>query len=288
MDSKKAEMDEQRVRMDSKQAVMDKVKNFQQKADMLYLLETGEPPVSTRPASTQSIRSGKVAAEPLESTRSASTQSIRSGKEAAEQLESTTSASTQSIRSGKVAAEPANPQSFAYFMFLYAMAGIVTFELGAVRPLLRQNPSLFKDHGGVFTIMTIVSGSMAVLASVILILASLLLQSWMKDIHYTILKAIGSFSAIFVPFSLGAVVFVPSGDLNWITYTVLGVIFGGFLYLYSCVWKVACAYHQEKHFNSYPVHWSLLLALLLPILSNFVFVFRGNTHWALQSLQPED
>ncbi|GJV74046.1 heat shock 70 kDa protein 16 [Tanacetum coccineum] len=118
-------------------------------------------------------------------------------------------------------------QSFAYFMFLYAMAGIVTFELGVVRPLLRQNPSLFKDHGGGFMVMTIVSGSVTVLASVILILASLLLQSWMKDIHYTILKAIGSFSAIVVPFSLGAVVFVPSGDLNWITYTVLGAIFGG-------------------------------------------------------------
>ncbi|GJZ99898.1 hypothetical protein Tco_0672449 [Tanacetum coccineum] len=178
-------------------------------------------------------------------------------------------------------AQHANPQSFVYFMFLYAMAGIVTFELGAVGPLLRQNPSLFKDHGGVFMLMTIVSGFVAVLASVILILASLLLQSWMKDIRYTILKTIGSFSAIVVPFSLGAVVFVPSGDLNWIAYTVLGVIFSGFLYLYSCIWKVACVFHQENHFNSYPVHWSLLLALLLPILSNFVLVFRGNTHWAV-------
>ncbi|GKC17487.1 hypothetical protein Tco_1014269 [Tanacetum coccineum] len=177
-------------------------------------------------------------------------------------------------------AQPANPQSFAYFMFLYTTAGIVTFELGVVRPLLRQNPSLFKHHGGVFKVMTIVSGSMVVLASVILILARLLLPSWMKNIHYTVLKTIGSFSAVVVPFSLGAVVFVPSGDLNWITYTVLGVIFSGFLYLYSCIWKVACAYHQENHFNSNPVHWSVLLSLL-PILSNFMLVFPGKTHWAV-------
>ncbi|GJX17435.1 hypothetical protein Tco_0218267 [Tanacetum coccineum] len=100
-------------------------------------------------------------------------------------------------------------QSFAYFSLLYVMVGIITFYLRAVPPLLRQNPSLLKDHGGVFMIMTIISGSMDVLASGILILASLLLQSWMKNVHYTILKTIGIFAAIVAPFSLGVVVFVP-------------------------------------------------------------------------------
>ncbi|GKC97969.1 hypothetical protein Tco_1168244, partial [Tanacetum coccineum] len=102
--------------------------------------------------------------------------------------------------------------SFAYFSVLFAVhvVGIMTFLLGAVPPLL------LKDHGGVFMIMTIVSGSMAVLASGILILASLLLQSWMKDIHYTILKTTGSFSEIVLPFSFGALVFAPLGeDLNY-------------------------------------------------------------------------
>ncbi|GJV33210.1 hypothetical protein Tco_1393610 [Tanacetum coccineum] len=107
--------------------------------------------------------------------------------------------STQSIRSGK---EHANPQSFAYFSFLFAVhvVGIITFLLGAVPPLL------VKDHGGVFTILIIVSGSTAVLASGILILASLLLPSWINDIHYTILKTTGSFSEIVLPFSFGALV----------------------------------------------------------------------------------
>nr|GEW95077.1 reverse transcriptase domain-containing protein [Tanacetum cinerariifolium] len=51
-------------------------------------------------------------------------------------------------------------------------------QQGAVRPLLRQNPSLFKDHGGVFIFVTIVLGSMAVPTSVILILARLLNTHW--------------------------------------------------------------------------------------------------------------
>ncbi|GKC93747.1 hypothetical protein Tco_1159189 [Tanacetum coccineum] len=182
---------------------------------------------------------------------------------------------TKSKPDGKVVA---NPQSFAYFSFLYAMVGIITFYLGAVPSLLRHNPSLLKDNGGVFIIMTIVSGSIAVLASGILILASFLLQSWMKNIHYTILKTIGSFSAMVAPFSLGVVVFVPSGDLNWIAYIVLCVIFAGLLYLYSLVWKFACAYHQEKwHLNSYPVHWSFLLVILVPLLiTSTLFLSRSS------------
>ncbi|GJT35934.1 hypothetical protein Tco_0926353 [Tanacetum coccineum] len=110
--------------------------------------------------------------------------------------------STQSVRS------PANPQSFAYFSFLLAVhvVGIITFLLGAVPPLL------VKDHGGFFTILIIVSGSTAVLVSGILILASLLLPSWINDIHYTILKTTGSFSEIVLPFSFGALVFAPLGE----------------------------------------------------------------------------
>ncbi|GJX33621.1 hypothetical protein Tco_0243476 [Tanacetum coccineum] len=119
---------------------------------------------------------------------------------------------------------------------------------------------------------------MAVLASGILILASLLLQSSMKNIHYTILKTIGSFSAIVAPFSLGVVVFVPSEDLNSIAYTVLCVIFAGLLYLFSLVSNFACAYHQEKwHFNSYPVHWSFLLVILVPLLITSALFFSRSS-----------
>ncbi|GJW94054.1 hypothetical protein Tco_0173726 [Tanacetum coccineum] len=119
---------------------------------------------------------------------------------------------------------------------------------------------------------------MVVLASGILILASLLLQSWMKNIHYTIVETIGSFSAIVAPFSLGVVVFVPSEDLNSIAYTVLCVIFAGLLYLYSLVSKFACAYHQEKwHFNSYPVHWSFLLVILVPLLITSALFFSRSS-----------
>ncbi|GJW94052.1 hypothetical protein Tco_0173724 [Tanacetum coccineum] len=132
------------------------------------------------------------------------------------------------VHTSKPSVSTSNP-----YDVLYAKVGIITFYLGVVPPLLRQNPSLLKDHGGVFMIMTIVPGSMDVLASGILILASLLLQSWMKNAHYTILKTIGIFAAIVAPFSLGVVVFVPSGDLNWIAYTVLCVIFVGLLYLHS-------------------------------------------------------
>ncbi|GJY58174.1 hypothetical protein Tco_0458066 [Tanacetum coccineum] len=119
---------------------------------------------------------------------------------------------------------------------------------------------------------------MAVLASGILILVSLLLQSLMKNIHYTILKTIGSFSAIVAPFSLGVVVFVPSEDLNLIAYTVLCVIFVGLLYLYSLVSNFACAYHQEKwNFNSYPVHWSFLLVILVPLLITSALFFSRSS-----------
>ncbi|GJT29108.1 hypothetical protein Tco_0909383 [Tanacetum coccineum] len=86
-------------------------------------------------------------------------------------------------------------KSFAYFSVLFAVhvVGIMTFLLGAFPPLL------LKDPGGVFTIMTIVSGSMAVLASGILILANLLLPSWIKDVHYTLPKTMGSISKIALP-----------------------------------------------------------------------------------------
>ncbi|GJR66843.1 hypothetical protein Tco_0012908 [Tanacetum coccineum] len=105
--------------------------------------------------------------------------------------------------------------SFAYFSVLFAVhvVGIMTFLLGAVPPLL------LKYHGGVFTIMTIVSGSTIVLASGILILANLLLPSWIKDVHYTLLKTTGSISEIALPFSLGALVFVPLGED--LSYTLL-------------------------------------------------------------------
>ncbi|GJY35342.1 ribonuclease H-like domain-containing protein [Tanacetum coccineum] len=123
------------------------------------------------------------------------------------------------------AVEPAQayPSSFAYFSVLFAVhvVGIMTFLLGAVPPLL------LKYHGGVFTIMTIVSGSTIVLASGILILANLLLPSWIKDVHYTLLKTTGSISEIALPFSLGALVFVPLGED--LSYTLLCVIFGGTL-----------------------------------------------------------
>ncbi|GJV40645.1 hypothetical protein Tco_1419085 [Tanacetum coccineum] len=71
-----------------------------------------------------------------------------------------------------------------------------------VPSILQHNPSQFKAHGGFFVMMTIVSVSLAVVASVILVLASFVLERWMKDIHYTILKSIGLFSALLAPFSI--------------------------------------------------------------------------------------
>nr|GEY71824.1 hypothetical protein [Tanacetum cinerariifolium] len=88
-----------------------------------------------------------------------------------------------SIRRRKVEAEPsANPpQSFAYFSFLFAVhvVGIIMFLLGGVPPFL------VKDHGGVFTAVFIVLGSMAMLASWILIIESFLLP---KEVEAMVLK----------------------------------------------------------------------------------------------------
>ncbi|GKB14234.1 hypothetical protein Tco_0848157, partial [Tanacetum coccineum] len=97
-------------------------------------------------------------------------------------------------------AAPANPQSFLYFWVLYTMEHVFMVPFAAAPSLLQHHSSQFKAHGEFFVMMTIASLYLAVVASGILIFASFFLQKWMKDIHYTILKSIGLFSALLAPF----------------------------------------------------------------------------------------
>ncbi|GKA51945.1 hypothetical protein Tco_0745141 [Tanacetum coccineum] len=106
---------------------------------------------------------------------------------------------SKSVTDEQEQAAPANPQSFLYFWILYTMVHVFMVPFAAF-PSLQHHPSQFKAHGGFFVMMIIASLYLAVVASGILIFASFFLQKWMKDIHYTILKSIGLFSALLAPF----------------------------------------------------------------------------------------
>ncbi|GJW00297.1 hypothetical protein Tco_1555548, partial [Tanacetum coccineum] len=111
----------------------------------------------------------------------------------------------------------ANPQSFMYFMVMFGMTIIFILPFEIDHENTRQE-FLSKAHlGGFFMIMTIASASVAVLASLFLLFASFFLQRWMKNIHYTVLKTIGCFSAILAPFSLLVVLYLPH-NLHWIVH----------------------------------------------------------------------
>ncbi|PWA78582.1 Transcriptional activator DEMETER [Artemisia annua] len=137
-------------------------------------------------------------------------------------------------------AAPADPQYNLYFLIVFTMAGTFTILLNLLPIRLRENRSLFNEHGGLFTMMIIASISVTVLASAILILANYFFQTWMKNIYYTVLKTVGCFSAPLVPFSLGLVLFVPH-NLSWIVYSIISVIFVLILVVYYVSWNLILA-----------------------------------------------
>ncbi|PWA95008.1 hypothetical protein CTI12_AA054400 [Artemisia annua] len=156
----------------------------------------------------------------------------------------------------------ANPQSFLYFYILYSITAFLIFPL-MVAPHALGNKKQTPPSYSFFMMMTITSLSMAVLASCILIFASFFLQTWMKDIHYTILKSTGCFFAMLALFSLGVAVLLPHDHLNWIVLSVICVII---LVLYYFLWKYVCTYQQDlKHMNRYRIHWSESLTVLAPL-----------------------
>lgn len=160
----------------------------------------------------------------------------------------------------------ANPQSFMYTMVMFGMTCIFILPFEIDRENTRQE-FLSKAHlGGFFMIMTIASASVAVLASVCLFFASFFLRRWMKNIHYTVLKTVGCFSAILAPFSLQVVLYLPH-NLNWIVYSLVYVIFFvGILAGYYFAWKYVCCYQLDQQFNRYPFHWTMFLFILVPLM----------------------
>lgn len=105
--------------------------------------------------------------------------------------------------------------------------------------------TLFKNHGGLFMIMAFVTSSVAVLASAVLICTSYFMQTWMRDVYYTILKSIGFLSAMLAPFSLFIALFIQP-NLNWIGYLVISEILFGILVAYFFLWKHVCLQKQQQ------------------------------------------
>ncbi|GJV54737.1 hypothetical protein Tco_1455742 [Tanacetum coccineum] len=157
----------------------------------------------------------------------------------------------------------ANPQSFSYFVVLFLAVLLLMVPLGFA-PNDKKNESLFKAHHDPLMVMINALLSVATLSSVILIFSSFFLQRWMKNLHYTILKTIGCFSAIPVPVLLAVVIFVPH-NLNLIVYIVICEIINVvILVAYYFAWIYACRYQQDTRCNEYPVHWTAFLLILVP------------------------
>lgn len=96
-----------------------------------------------------------------------------------------------------------------YFAFLYLNAILFMNQLLLLQfHIENENQSPF-ERNAPFMFITIVSVFISSLATMILRIST------MKEIHYTILKTIGSFSAFLAPLSLAMVLYVPP-DFNWI------------------------------------------------------------------------
>ncbi|PWA44081.1 hypothetical protein CTI12_AA529740 [Artemisia annua] len=174
-------------------------------------------------------------------------------------------------------AKPVSPQLFWYYMVLCLMSFFFTFP-STIAPLKLQT---IKQHpGGVSVIMTFVTISVTTLASAILVFTSCYLKSYMRIIHYTVLKTVGSLSGILAPFFFEVVLFVPDNP-SITVYTLLGVIFVGIMVGYCFLWKYAISYQQGTDFNELSSPWMLFVPALIPLEIVLPPFIPENLYWIL-------
>ncbi|GJU78051.1 hypothetical protein Tco_1275121 [Tanacetum coccineum] len=161
-----------------------------------------------------------------------------------------------SVRGEEEKPKPASPQLFGYYMFLCLMS--VFFSIPST--FFHSKLQTFKHHpGGVFVIMTFVTMSVTILASAILVFTSCCLKSYMRIIHYTVLKAVDN----------------PSKTV----YTLIGVISVGIVVGYCFYWKYVISHQQHTDFNELSSPWMLFVPVPIPlevVLSPFI---PDNLYW---------
>ncbi|GJX17297.1 hypothetical protein Tco_0218129 [Tanacetum coccineum] len=180
-----------------------------------------------------------------------------------------------SVRGEEEKPKPASPQLFGYYMFLCVMS--VFFSIPSA--IFHSKLQTLKQHpGGVFVIMTFVTMSVTILASAILVFTSYYLKSYMRIIHYTILKAVGSLSGILAPFFFEVVLFVPDNPSKTV-YTLIGVISVGIVVGCCFYWKYAISHQQHTDFNELSPPWMLFLPVLTPLEFVLPPFIPDNLYW---------
>ncbi|PWA60979.1 hypothetical protein CTI12_AA378220 [Artemisia annua] len=183
-----------------------------------------------------------------------------------------------SVRDDHEQAKPASPQLFWYYQVLCLMTLFFSIPSGFFPSKLQT----MKQHpGGVFVIMTFVTISVTILATVILLFTSNYLKTYMRVIHYTVLKTIGSFSGILSPFFFEVALFVPDNP-NRIVYSVIGLIFVGIMVGYCFLWKYTISHQQE--FNELPYPWMLFTAVLIPLVCVSAPFIPKNLYWIVPTV----
>ncbi|GKD18127.1 hypothetical protein Tco_1207285 [Tanacetum coccineum] len=87
----------------------------------------------------------------------------------------------------KEEAPSADPQSYYYFCVLFLTALLILLVPLGLAPKSKWNKPLFKPHHDPLMIIVDALLSVAAPSSIILVFAGFFLQSWMKNIYYTIL-----------------------------------------------------------------------------------------------------
>nr|GEX10702.1 hypothetical protein [Tanacetum cinerariifolium] len=108
------------------------------------------------------------------------------------------------------AASAADPQRALYSLIMYFVTITATL-LSSLAPKIIYNKSQspFDAHAGLIMVMAIVSAFTALLASAILVFANFLLQSWMKNIYYNVLKSVGVLFGLLALYFEILVIFLP-------------------------------------------------------------------------------
>nr|GEU44817.1 fucosyltransferase 11 [Tanacetum cinerariifolium] len=163
-----------------------------------------------------------------------------------------------SVRDDHEQPKAASPQLFWYYMFLCLMS----FFFLVPSRIFQSKLQTLKHPGGVFVIVTFVTIFVTILASAILVFTSCYLKGYMRIIHYTVLKTVGSLSGILAPFFFEVVLFVPDNPSKTVS-TFIGVIIVGIMVGYCFLWKYAISHQHHTDFNKFSYPWMLIVPVLV-------------------------
>lgn len=172
----------------------------------------------------------------------------------------------------------------SYFTFIYSAGVAYKFILFTVRSVCELEKKSPFESSALFTIISIATLCIAVVTTLILICTKDYIQILsMKNIHYTILKYVGAFSAILAYFSLILIVYPDHENSRWTDYIVVWVGFG-FL---SAMYIISDLHLHRQTDDAIPISFSKITyggLIHVPLSLMLVLFLPENLDWILYSV----